>query len=527
MGEFSSSLTQIKIYEKTGNGLPVEVSGGNINDNLQLTYVGKNWILIQGLPKSYRDIMKYSETTEYFITGTTAYNKYDSQDVASPKTWMKILNKSYNNVPSITQDCMLYISQNSGSTYTALPELNVLEKNSNALGETYICGLKAPNPTGSGIFDQNTNTNTASGNKAILIAPTTKFQIRDTQNNILIDDMTFYDPNTSDATVIYEEFTNYDIIEQRLTFRYPFSNGETQLIKLIVGDKKINELGIWQEELPFNSTVPVADVNPPGLDISYLRNPLANTSLFDIKGLTPIIGSGTNSEIKYVKEMLNTVEANTYKNHPSSAFNIGVYPVSGEPVTHSGFLSRQIVKGDTVVYLFPFHTFIAGDKIELIKGSGDWYDVLDVDYSYSASASLVLGSAAKPDLVEKGVMIQSQSTTVKSIITLAETQDKDEALKAGFYNVMITKAVPLKGINSAPTQDIYRQLFVCHRPKDKTGAVCSNTNVYGDNCSAPYDTIFNQTAWKYDIGVLLYLANKQPIFRKYISGTFETFQIIL
>jgi len=97
----------------------------------------------------------------------------------------------------------------------------------------------------------------------------------------------------------------------------------------------------------------------------------------------------------------------------------------------------------------------------------------------------------------------------------AKTQDRDKAINANFDSIYIEKEVP----NDIPTQDIYRQLFICFAPKDKDGFDCME-NFY------TWEELFNKNKWRYDIGVLIYLANKIPVYRKYINGT-EKFVLIL
>ena len=102
-----------------------------------------------------------------------------------------------------------------------------------------------------------------------------------------------------------------------------------------------------------------------------------------------------------------------------------------------------------------------------------------------------------------------------TVVDYAITQDKEKAINAEFDSIMIEKEVP----NDIPTQDIYRQLFICFNPKDKDGFDCIE-NYY------TWEELFNKNKWRYDIGILIYLANKIPVYRKYINGS-ERFVIIL
>jgi hypothetical protein len=94
----------------------------------------------------------------------------------------------------------------------------------------------------------------------------------------------------------------------------------------------------------------------------------------------------------------------------------------------------------------------------------------------------------------------------------------DLALEYGFDTVMLNKNVDSTGPNS-PTTGIYRRLFICYQPLDSDGQqLGSPTNTVGN--------IFNPTTFDYNIGTLIYLANKIPIYRQWVTNQ-EQFKILI
>jgi hypothetical protein len=180
-----------------------------------------------------------------------------------------------------------------------------------------------------------------------------------------------------------------------------------------------------------------------------------------------------------------------------------------------------------------FHSFVVGDTIfipykpQTVLTVGKTYTVSTIDTT-SGSSSVTF---TEPLLLEENLLINdvlnSNPTNVTASIMLAHTTDKDKALSYGFYNVLIDKEVPIKNSASSacPTENIYRQLFICYKPKYSVGNCTAD--IYNTDANALVPTqIFNTTTWKYDIGVLLYLSNKIPVYRKWANVN-EQFKIIL
>ena len=83
---------------------------------------------------------------------------------------------------------------------------------------------------------------------------------------------------------------------------------------------------------------------------------------------------------------------------------------------------------------------------------------------------------------------------------------------------MIELAIPKSGDVNKIYDGLYRQLFVSYKPKDSTGAICSG------NYNLP---IYNPTSHTTDIGTLLYVSNKIPVYRRFINMASENFTLIL
>ena len=74
--------------------------------------------------------------------------------------------------------------------------------------------------------------------------------------------------------------------------------------------------------------------------------------------------------------------------------------------------------------------------------------------------------------------------------------------------------------STTPTSDIYRQLFVCYRPYEEDGVTVCTSDTY------THATLFDESQHQYLLGTILYICNKTPVWRKYISGT-EDFTILI
>lgn len=482
-----------------------------IYSNLNLNFIGEHWMLIEGLPKDYFSLVSKSASAEYYIVNHSSTGSFDSA--------AKILTKSFVDIPYYSTECTLYSNAASGTILTGIQRIT------NVIGETYVVGLDDP----SSILDGDVNSifqspsNSASTNKTQMISDT--FSLIDNTGNILIDNMTFVSPDNSSDEIYFNIVSpNGDLgnFSKHVAFRYDYINVEGQYIKFIVGNRQIDELGIWNEHLPFDSAIPNSDANPPGLEVSYLKNPLLVDSIFDIKGMTKI----NTSDVWLIKEMLSLADITLYTD-PVSAGGYGftkeIINLDGVGVEHIGSTKTPTVFGDSKIYMNNYLNLIIGD-IFYLSSPTTAYTINDVSYEINNSYITIDGTLSHN--ISANEVIMSEPTSASSRITIAKTQDTKRGLQYGFNSAIINKIVDLSGSGS-PTEDVYRQLFISYRPLDSTGTVMTN-DLY---TATTYllDEIFNKTLLKYDLGTLLYLSNKIPIYRKYADSiaTTEDFKIII
>jgi len=464
--------------------------------SLKLSYIGKNWAVIEGLSRYYYNLMTVSASASYYV-----FNFNKNKLIAC-----KIMSKSFVNIPYYTTNCNLYIKKDGESDFTLI-KTNI-QRTINIIGESYVSGLNAPENIEVGdldiIFSESISGTT---HKSDMLTAT--FLLKDESGNILIDNMSFVDPEVGNPSGLYTEISSLGSGSKYLTFKYPYVNSELQYIKFMIGSKQNNELAIWNEVLPFDTAIPTSDSNPPGLDVSYLKNPLFAKSIFDIKGIIKI----EPTDVEFVKEMFNDTEKTTYQD---LGFEIETIDLTGPNTEHLGIirLFTQAGSATSVIPLNDFHTFVVGDVIEDPIVEGMNYTVIGVDYSFG-SASIVLNKALVSDLA-KNYVLTSTPSDISARVTLAKTSDKEKALKHGLPSVLISKSVDLTGINS-PTEDIYRQLFISYKPKDNTNTVCTDT-IYRD--------MFDINNFEYHTGTVLYVSNKIPVYRKW-ANIAEEFKIIL
>lgn len=97
-------------------------------------------------------------------------------------------------------------------------------------------------------------------------------------------------------------------------------------------------------------------------------------------------------------------------------------------------------------------------------------------------------------------------TTVKYAIT----NNTSIARRYYFDLVRIKKTLT----STQPTDQVYRQMFICYMPKDSVGV-----DLDISTSDFTHIDLFQNTAtnWGYDLGTILFLTNKEPVFRKYLS----------
>jgi hypothetical protein len=354
-----------------------------------IDYINKQWISVHGLNPMYyfKDIDKY----DYYVFN---YNK-------SLTTRGKIETIKFENWNNMTIPVKLAYSLTDKYKPTTVLNAGDLQRTINVLGEIYISGLD-PN------FTPDMN-----------IFKNAWFFITDENGVIIQDQMRFVEEIESDE-------------EKLLVFEYVTITGSKARLNITTKKPTYQTISIYHESvpLPYLST-PVADNNPPGLPLPYLKETTISRSIFDVQGLSQIV----KSEVSYCRQVKDEEDENELKSY---GFDIE---------------TLQVVNTST------------GEPVE---------------------------------------------------VKFAVTQDMDMALEFNFDSVMIDKELD----PTIPNDTVYRQLFVSIRPLDKDGNVCVNSSYKSDDLFQTIDD------YGYNIGVLIYIANKVPVYRKYIDGK-ETFKIII
>ena len=102
-------------------------------------------------------------------------------------------------------------------------------------------------------------------------------------------------------------------------------------------------------------------------------------------------------------------------------------------------------------------------------------------------------------------------------VDYAVTTNIADAITYSFDFVQIDKSIT-GGVGGEVTEEIYRELFICFNPKDANGVNLTVTE-------ATHTDLFQETNHTYDLGTILYLARKEPVFRKHLQSP-EEFKII-
>ncbi len=241
----------------------------------------------------------------------------------------------------------------------------------------------------------------------------------------------------------------------------------------------------------------------------------------------------TNNDGIVLQDNMNYVSTYESGDEVSVIFS---YPLVGEAVQNSGRMKIRNAINPKVLCVF--HESYSGTtavsdlsppplllnylKMGMIHSS--LFDVLgmvQITSSDVAFARRIDNQATKDTLIAAGMsetdfptgnldsmMIEGDTETEVEYFV---TTDASFARQYYFDLVRVNKEMN----TTTPTDAVYRQLFVCYKPLEEDGAtVCSDASyVHGD--------LFNETDHKYNLGTILYISNKPPVYRKYIDGNEE------
>ena len=149
---------------------------------------------------------------------------------------------------------------------------------------------------------------------------------------------------------------------------------------------------------------------------------------------------------------------------------------------------------------------------------------MDVNYTLSNN-SITLNYPLSRDLLwVPDRILSSKKTNVIARINYAVTKDYDAAIKYGFNSVRVKKNVDGSNLAGSPTDKVYRQLFICYKPKRRDPFTGNIEECAGDVHRE--DELFLTDLHRWDVGMVVYLSNKIPVYRRYIEGQ-ELFEIIV
>ncbi len=135
----------------------------------------------------------------------------------------------------------------------------------------------------------------------------------------------------------------------------------------------------------------------------------------------------------------------------------------------------------------------------------------------------LLGDPSNPDTYPGVQGISAQDIKLITIednpdttVKFATTSDPSIARRYFFDLVKVDKTLD----STTPTDKIYRQLFLCYKPSDSSGTNCTSTTYN-------HDELFDTTNWSYNLGSILFLCQKVPVFRSHLSTDSEVFTILV
>jgi hypothetical protein len=444
------------------------------------------------------------------------------------------------------ENVKLVLSSPNNSTHTSRYDtikINNLTKRISTLGEMIVDGLSNLS-FGLSTTDETTFEKEVNSEYSLYINPSNNtagyyFYLTDANNKQISPNLFLQGTNKT----IFNVDSNGN---RYISFKYKISNGESYL--KVVYKSASNTLAIFNESieniLPTFSNA-TSDNNPPSLRSDYLNNIFVDNSFFDVKNLIKIKKNYTSndgniiSDFSFVKELKSTDEKNEYLNTygfnttDKSIQTVNIYSTgsvarsgnirskpNGTPYLSSDkrlyVWSNNFVIGDRIQFksqpnssiLFPLNSYLTITSVDIING----YIGFDLPIGVSGIIPSELDSDSNPQIT------LTTNTNVISSSYYAVCNNLEDALKYGMTSVMVDIQIG-NGINIY--DGIYRQLVICHDPKymnANTETICTD-NLYTEN-------LFNDVTHSWNLGTVVYVSNKQPLYRKYITNK-ETLKLII
>ena len=425
-----------------GNPIPVDANDPGIvewlpSDLIETIFINDQWILARGVDPTY-------EFTIYDKDGTTEYDYFIFNADKDEDNILKIQKVSEYQYPGLSTRVQLkYAPQLGGAPFEAssadpVPGGTDLERRLNIQGEYMVTGIGETFITWIETVDG---------------AKNSTFFLVDLNGALLLDKFTY------EETVITDEETAYIFSY----FVQDLSGQRKVRFKITTLTNVNSRMAVFNESLPVRSHIaPVADNNPPGFPVSYVRHPDVGNTIFDVVGAEQI----TQNDVWYCKEL---------------------------------------AQDDTAVL--------------------EYYELLET-------------ALADPDkLTLEDVVIDQDAVTAMDVTkTYAKSKFWDIAGVENFPNIMVDMVLRGGEVNAGdlpnsaqPCEDIYRQIYISwnHQYYDAGTEVFLPCYTRAQNSSFwDRSTFFSTLEHKVDVGMLLYVANKFPVYRKYLVDD-EIFKIVI
>jgi len=457
--------------------------------DLELIHMNSEWCMIKGLNSTYLErkitelgIVNYDYGIFAWDHDTSTVAVIEALDLVQRKEIKQSVRLMYNTKTNATAPTTAIDASIIGSLY----------RNVNALGEMYISGLDADFvQAGVGYIENNSLVNAT-------------FFLTDENGVVLVDKIKYVGKNV-------------DPNEISITLSYPLVNESVQnsgrMKMLSTGIS--NRLAIYYEQ--FDDGTDTSDILPAPVTLEYLKNTAFQKSLFDVQGMikiNPVITSGndgactasgntltTSSDLSSVttshKLQLVGLHQGTFTIASAAGGTITINETFPETLTSTDWFiqetselnfARRIDNQDTKNILFG------------VKDTNG--NVTDPNFPGVDSVS--------PNPVITVTINDNSETSVE----YAVTNDITDAKNYMFDLVEVSKIVT----PTEATTGIYRELFLCYNPKNSVGVNCTNTEYN-------HAGIFNESKHEYDLGTIVYIARKEPVFREHLQ-TDEDFKIL-
>lgn len=444
---------------------------------MYLDYMSNGWCQITGMKP---DIHQHLDATKsYYVVSWGAMNALT--------TAAKIPMRNVVETASFSTSVVIAKRASSVDVWTQV-DLGDLLYTKNTLGEQVIVGL-----------------NTAAGKYIDSADYGKEFGVLDAITMLpIISPMTIIPPSADPDVHYYENGT-----ENYILFRYEHEyidisgTPQTNTVHLKLSDE-LNyktSFAIYHESHAVETSAPVADNNPPALQVTYLKSPNINRSIYDVTSLNQI----TAADVSFCKEILSEEEKAYFL---SQGFTVEEFSYLDASQMASFTVRADALSTDTVIAVNDGFTVAVGDGAEI---NGTVIKVTAVDYTLGAGTVTLETAPGVP--LTTGTTVDAYRYGYWAIVEYAVTSDIDQARNGGMNLVMINKSIP----KVAPYYEgIYRQLFISYHPAGSLGTG-----------PAIIPSVWDVNKYHYEIGSLMYLANKQPVYRKYISEADETFKLII